>query len=373
MKITVVLATRDELPHNMNRTLAGLKSHGMNVDIRYDSPSLGCGIRRHEGVIASKTEGIFLCDGHVDFSEGYFETLSAELDRTPDSLLVTRMQSIGRDWNPIVGSYFGAEIAVCDKWPNNQHIPISAKWRLNDTGNGPIGAVMGACYAFTKSAYMEWGQPLSILRAWGGDEESLSIAAWMTGGGCRLVHGLARHMYGAPKSRAPGISDDEAARVWANRFALINAIPMPEKDKEHLRDWTRMTPWLSRFQRQIVASMSETEPCVNRMHKALESGKMSWDEYINTWGLKKETEAVMAQRGRPRKNKPAEDTTTTTEGRKESRANYGANENRRVCHKCGSTASAVSSIRHCGRMTIRYRVCSDCGQKRTTQDIAPVS
>jgi hypothetical protein len=365
MKITVVLATRDELPQNMNRTLDGLKSHGMDVDIRYDSPSLGCGIRRHEGVIASKTEGVFLCDGHMDFSEGYFETLSAELDKTPDALLVTRMQSIGHDWTPMSGTYFGAEITTFDKWENNQHIPICAKWRRSDTGDGPVGAVMGACYAFTKSAYMEWGEPLSILRAWGGDEEALSIAAWMKGSGCRLVPGTARHMYAAPKSRAPGISDDEAARVWANRLALINAIPMAECERQKLRDWLYMTPWLSRLHRQIVACMSETEPCVTRLRTALQKGVLTWDQYIKQWGMKKQTEVKM---GRPRK----QTTTVTTEGRKEPRANYGANENRRVCHKCGSTASAVNSIRHCGRMTIRYRVCSDCGQKRTTQDIAPI-
>jgi len=365
MKITVVLATRDELPENMNRTLAGLKAHGMNVDVRYDSPSLGCGIRRHEGVIKSDTEGVFLCDGHMDFSEGYFETLSAELDKTPDALLVTRMQSIGHDWNPIVGSYFGAEIATFDKWPNNQHIPISAKWRPKDTGDGPVGAVMGACYAFTKSAYMKWGEPLSILRAWGGDEESLSIAAWITGGGCRLVPGLARHMYGAPKARAPGISDDEAARVWANRFALINAIPMPESEKERLREWVHMTPWLSKFQRQIVSCMSDTQFPVNRMRAALENGTMTWDQYMKQWGVKKQTEEAM---GRPRKQTTT--TTVTTEGRKETRANYGANEDRRVCHKCGSTASNVTSIRHCGRITIRYRVCAECGTRRTTQEVS---
>jgi len=365
--ITVVLATRDELPQNMNRTLAGLKAHGMTVDVRYDTPSLGCGLRRHEGVVASRTEGVFLCDGHMDFSEGYFEALSAELDRAPHALLVTRMQSIGHDWNPISGEYFGAQIATCDKWPNNQFIPISAKWRRADTGDGVIGAVMGACYAFTKSAYTQWGQPLSILRAWGGDEEALSIAAWMAGGGVRLVPGLARHMYAAPKARAPGISDDEAARVWANRFALIEAIPMRDEDRRHLRDWTLMTPWLARFRRQIDACAADTGPCVDRMRKALCNGVMTWGEYIERWGMKKETEENM---GRPRKQAAAETTTTTAEARKETRANYGANENRRVCHKCGCSASRVDSIRHCGRITIRYRICLDCGARRTTQDVA---
>jgi len=48
---------------------------------------------------------------------------------------------------------------------------------------------------------------------------------------------------------------------------------------------------------------------------------------------------------------------------------YGATENRRACHACGSANSTVESVRRLARLTIRYRLCSDCGAKRTTQEV----
>lgn len=50
-------------------------------------------------------------------------------------------------------------------------------------------------------------------------------------------------------------------------------------------------------------------------------------------------------------------------------ANYGANESRRVCHACGSAESTCTSVRTCGKLKIRYRICGKCGAKRTTQEV----
>lgn len=59
--------------------------------------------------------------------------------------------------------------------------------------------------------------------------------------------------------------------------------------------------------------------------------------------------------------------------RNDTRNLYGATENRRVCHACGSANSTVESVRRLARFTVRYRICSDCGAKRTTQEIAIMS
>jgi hypothetical protein len=59
--------------------------------------------------------------------------------------------------------------------------------------------------------------------------------------------------------------------------------------------------------------------------------------------------------------------------RNHTRTMYGATENRRVCHACGSANSTVESVRRLARFTVRYRLCSDCGAKRTTQEIAILS
>jgi transcriptional regulator NrdR family protein len=55
--------------------------------------------------------------------------------------------------------------------------------------------------------------------------------------------------------------------------------------------------------------------------------------------------------------------------RNDTRNLYGATENRRACHACGSAKSTVESVRRLARLTIRYRLCSDCGAKRTTQEV----
>jgi len=55
--------------------------------------------------------------------------------------------------------------------------------------------------------------------------------------------------------------------------------------------------------------------------------------------------------------------------RNDTRNLYGATENRRTCHACGSANSTVTSVRRMTRLTIRYRVCSDCKTRRTTQEV----
>ena len=55
--------------------------------------------------------------------------------------------------------------------------------------------------------------------------------------------------------------------------------------------------------------------------------------------------------------------------RNDTRNLYGATENRRACHACGSANSTVESVRRLARFTVRYRLCSDCGAKRTTQEV----
>ena len=59
----------------------------------------------------------------------------------------------------------------------------------------------------------------------------------------------------------------------------------------------------------------------------------------------------------------------TVKKEKASKANYGANENLRVCRNCNSTNSTTSKTRNSGRIIFRYRICSDCGAKRTTREI----
>jgi hypothetical protein len=238
-KITAIIAIRNELPENVERTVTSVKAAGGIPALIEDNPQLGCGYRRHQGIERCETENCLLIDGHMTFSPGYFEIASAWLDKHPSDLTCTRMQSVGHDWIDRPGKpYHGARLELCHEAAGEQFWPIASRWRKGDTGDGPIGAVMGACYGLTRSAYMQqWGSPLSILQAWGCDEEALSVAAWMTGGRVVLIPGLARHMYAAPKIGGGGpIGMQDAARIWANRVALLSAIPMPEPERARLEN-----------------------------------------------------------------------------------------------------------------------------------------
>jgi hypothetical protein len=80
---------------------------------------------------------------------------------------------------------------------------------------------------------------------------------------------------------------------------------------------------------------------------------------------KRKTEPEQTEAKRPYIQAPM----ATDPGRARSRANYGANENRRTCAECGSAESAVTSVRQTGRLIVRYRKCLACGRRRPTQEI----
>lgn len=114
--------------------------------------------------------------------------------------------------------YTGARIV----WQADDHTPkfspLAAKWcRNNETPT----CVMGACYVFRREWYYRAGQPLSILRGWGCDEEALSIAAWMTEEFVLLSDEHVAHRY-----RKTPVYPVSGAEQWcriANRVALCRA------------------------------------------------------------------------------------------------------------------------------------------------------
>ena len=78
--ITAIIATWNELPQNLERTVDGLRGHGVRVAVVEDGPvRLGCGYRRNQGILSASTELVFLCDAHMDFEPGFFNALASEL------------------------------------------------------------------------------------------------------------------------------------------------------------------------------------------------------------------------------------------------------------------------------------------------------
>ena len=58
-----------------------------------------------------------------------------------------------------------------------------------------------------------------------------------------------------------------------------------------------------------------------------------------------------------------------TKRKQASKANYGANENLRACRHCQSDKSTVSRTDNRGGIIFRYRICDDCGARRTTREL----
>jgi len=51
---------------------------------------------------------------------------------------------------------------------------------------GELPAVMGACYFVNREWFLQWNA-LRHFRLWGGDEQELSLKAWLSGGEIRLL------------------------------------------------------------------------------------------------------------------------------------------------------------------------------------------
>jgi hypothetical protein len=137
------------------------------------------------------------------------------------------------------GGYCGAYLTTKTQEPGNQFWALSAKWLPQGGRAGVVPAIMGACYGMRKDWYVNIGEPLHLLEAWGGDEELLSLCSWMMGGRVYCLPITVGHMYAAPYIRTMERAQKKAeqAEIWANRQAIINAIPMPDHVRDELTQW----------------------------------------------------------------------------------------------------------------------------------------
>ena len=299
MKIKAIISHRAEVPANLHRTYYHIKSHGVDVCMVEDNPAMGCGYRRHQAIMSTDADAVLICDAHMKFSAGYFEGVVEHLKKHPQDVTCSRMQSLDHDWDELPGEiYAGAYIKLFDRWEQN-YFPICAKWRKHDTGNGSIGAVMGACYGMTVEHYVNMGQPLSMLRAWGCDEEILSIASWMSGGRVRLIDGIAYHMFAAPRTRSFKMTHEERVSYYANRIAIVNAIPMPDKLQKQMVDHYRKTRFVYENKAAITTQLDAVMPEIERVHDALSENDTDFSfiiEHFNESGNDAEEQKDMAKR-----------------------------------------------------------------------------
>lgn len=377
--MTAIIANRGELPKNLDRTISAIQAAGVTPLVVPDPEGdiRGCGYRRHEGILAAKTDKVFLCDGHMDFEDGYFDALSVALDEHPDDLICTRMQTIDHNWRPTGALYSAARLNSPWRLSADETVPFAGVWRADTAGTpGPVPCVMGACYAFTRASYERWGRPLAILRAWGGDEEVLSLAAWFSGDTVRMIGAVAKHMYAAPRQGGRALTDDaEAIRIWANRDAILRAFPIPPATRRALRDAMYASSAAKGRRKDISDEASRRASDIMHLQRTLKATRSwAWVEQniLNREDVGDEPAAKPAAKA-PKPpasaSKPAPPPATTPKRAARPRANYGASEDRRTCHACGSSASTVNSTRQTGRVIIRYRRCDNCGRNRVTREI----
>ena len=376
MKITAIIAHRNELPANVARTVQGLKRHGIPVDLIEDVPlPMGCGWRRHQGIMRAKTEGVFLCDAHMQFDEGYFDHLARALEANPRAVTVSRMQSIDGAWRDIQGQlYAAAQTHLKVEAPGGQYWPMAARWRHEDAGGEyQVSAVMGACYGMTQDHYIDMGQPLAVLRAWGQDEEILSAASWIRGGECRLISGLARHIYGAPKAKPTSLSKSDIVKIWANRVAVLNALPIPAEEQRDLVEWVKRTHAVQSYRDEINAEIQTRRQDISRVREALEGG-IGWASYCKRWvnlptdqAKHEERQAKMAKADKRRKKGAKTGPVPKAPEQKKAEAvtDYGI-----PCNHCGHRyGHKVTNTYPNGR---RRRVCGACNMPFVTFQVEPL-
>jgi hypothetical protein len=208
------------------------------LSMPFETPQ-GVGQARHWGIVESDAKYIILADAHMNFVKGWYAKFLQHLKEHENHLVCARMQSLNHDWQPYEGQkYWGAHLVEMSREPGNQWWAISAKWNREKVC-GKIGAIMGACYGFSKKWYEKLGLPLQILRGWGQDEELLSLLTHLFGGEIHLLDCDVEHVYAAPRIALARMTLEETMNVWVNRYAVVDILPTKAETKKELKAWLK--------------------------------------------------------------------------------------------------------------------------------------
>tara|TARA_Y100000310_G_scaffold333780_1_gene412046 strand:+ start:1227 stop:2378 length:1152 start_codon:yes stop_codon:yes gene_type:complete len=292
MNTEIIIAARGELPENLMRTVKAAAKvapvcvifdgtekgnevpEGLKDLARVlqgpDIPQ-GCGQARHQGIITSEASLIVLVDGHMTFPRGWLDVIEKHHLRRTNHLTCCRMKSLDQSAKPMKDKpQGGAFLALKSREVGSEHWALSAKWNKPPAKAGPVPAVMGACYAFRRKWYAAIGEPLELLHAWGGDEEVLSLGTHFMGGHVHLLPVTVGHIYMASHTGRVKTADESAA-IWGNRFAIVEALPIPEPERDNLRRWMNKSP---RAFRDIPPTPEKAE----RLYRLWNLGKRSWED-----------------------------------------------------------------------------------------------
>jgi glycosyltransferase involved in cell wall biosynthesis len=362
--------SNNNLPNDINLVLTDTKPRGTSF-------------AKHTAMINAGNDIVVCCDSHMEFPAGCFEMYHDHLTAFPKHIVCSQTNMIGPD--RVTSVYYGGMFkckVIGD--PRKPHIdnkvdrqPFAVSWR-DVRYSGPLQGVMGGCYGLTKSFYDTMEQPWQYGKGWGADEESISLAAWYMGGMGWLLPQTIDH-YGGTR----GFVEDnyfKSAPLY-NRKRVVEMIDDKVTREEFIR-------WFDQAHSFVIADLKDFSQITTWRKSITEKKKRYFVDLIDDWESNitvKELYQVQKERGvevkkNQRKakmvdmwkNPKGEGVVAKKEEKKvdvPARANYGAMENRRVCHKCGSYGSKVNNTKKTGRTVIRYRECLDCHALRCTQEI----
>jgi hypothetical protein len=309
MKIEIIITCRGELPDILQRTVRNIMATKRKADVVtvvLDGPHPGIAYRLPDGVntiqpfdeprgpgqcrdwatMHSEADVVVFVDGHMTFPTDWTATIAKHFSAKGAAKDVTcaHMQGLDHGWIEIDGEavYDGCHLELTSMEQSRKNWAINAVWNKERLAEGPVGAVMGACYAMKRNWYRAMGRPLAVLGAWGGDEEILSLASWLAGGRCYLLPVICGHIWAAPRERPGGnaISVNEWRQIWANQYAIMECIAdiVPEPERGELIAFLDRGNNRNEIMREIAGSREKEIMRVrNALNTALDGDVNAWD------------------------------------------------------------------------------------------------
>lgn len=305
MRAEIIISVRKELPRNLRRTTTNIMltkgaDDGLTVvldgphnpgEYRHDGQTLnpfsewrGCGQCRDYAVKHSKAKYVILVDGHMTFPEGWVDEICNHLSKHPKDITCCRMQGLGQHFEVLSeGVYHGCFMMLKHPHESMKNWWICSQWNKGEpVEKGVTGGIMGACYGMTRDWYLKMGSPLAILRGWGGDEEILATCSWLMGGRCYLLPPVCGHIWAAKRDR-PDTEYAEKWEMWANHYAILNALPVPEAEyfemKKHLNKGNNRNEIMTRI-------ITERHDAIRHLREQLQAAKHDW-QWLKEKGILK--------------------------------------------------------------------------------------
>jgi len=244
MKKTAVIIAWRKGESELEATIESAKENcGANTVICpvEDTDASGPGRTRHRGIMQmADCDVIVIIDAHMRFKDNVIKRIASYTRRTGNLACPVCHHNGECDFTG--GDYHGGHIEYKTDDPDitPHKSALTFKWNHDAPDFGPIGCVGGACYSFARKWYLKVGRPLAALPGWGGDEEALSISAWLSGKGPVLFNGHVAHRW---RARAPWAQTPREARnIELSRMALVNAIVADPNDRRELLQWMGFKP-----------------------------------------------------------------------------------------------------------------------------------